>query len=997
MARSAENTILSPDDEADDNENLPMKVYKPSTWTSQPGASLTKYGQRGQPAAALLRKQRYDTERSSAAPYVDRPRGRGKYDVDVRFTEDEEGLHTATAIPQKESNEELSSEAQNADGPPNSGNYDVDAGPTTYGLGGQPATTVPEVRLRNTKRSSPAQLSDGPHSSGGYDVVDDETPYLDRPRGRGKYDVDVRFTEHEEGLHRATAIPRSNAELSSEAQNADGPPKRGNYHVDAGPTTYGLGGQPATTVPEVRLRNTKRSSPAQLSDGPHSSSGYDVVDDETPYVDRPRGRGKYDVDVRFTEHEEGLHRATAIPRSNAELSSEAQNADGPPNSGNYDLDAGPTTYGLGGQPATTVPEVRLRNTKRSSPAQLSGPHRSGSYNVVDDETRTVQDNEVFSDVSSTGFTSHRRTAPTSLYSPKKKAYLNIPETEQRGEGGDQSQWRRLLDATSIRATLPDAPKERRSMPAQDSQGLASIPRSTHVGSSHVTPGPSPEASSRKEMANIPALYPDGPGENDPGIYFYDNTPSRLLDRTARKISNVVAPPTSTAPLGKQVAPAGEEGNESPSYQTAPVRSTVVESAGEACVEDVNDTVMCNGYPSKLPSFEDEDWQPSNDSAPLPPGYSTAGRRRPATSVRPVICVLNLGTQELWQRYVDTDTISYCTVLLWESLSLGTPKDHRMGRRGTLALDQEKFNQLVDHTKQFRTAGDGSLPIYVTLGGQRFDSQAYVSMLLNEDWQVSVTVSLHRFNGIFHGVNVYWNYPRDSCDTKSVASMKALHLFLRRLKSRNMGVMLTVPPVRDLVRRYGLTDSLLDSLSYVLVTTHKLQHCDGRASCSGLHQFAASAFLRVRTDYGIRHRQKFAYSISARVDTFLANVALDSTNNATTPEFGATSWNKSSEYLGLTEVCHAKKLYMSKDDECTLAVLHDVEDSDGVTWHRLATYTSPHQIQLRMQRAFDDAMGDTAVALFDSQLDDFSGECEAEEVQASSPSLVAAIATTGPRA
>ncbi|XP_065311470.1 uncharacterized protein [Dermacentor albipictus] len=340
MARSAENAIISPDDEADDNENLPMKVYKPSTWTSQPGASLTKYGQRGQPVAALLRKQRYDTERSSAAPYVDHPRGRGKYDVDVRFTEDEEGLHTATAIPQKESNEELSSEAQNADGPPNSGNYDVDAGPTTYGLGGQPATTVPEMRLRNTKRSSPAQLSDGPHSGRRYDVVDDEAPYVDRPRGRGKYDVDVRFTEHEEELHTATAIPRK--------------------------------------------------------------------------------------------------------ESNAELSSEAQNADGPPNSGNYNLDAGPSTYGLGGQPATTVPEVRLRNTKRSSPAQLSGPHSSGRYDVVDDETRTVQDHEVFSDISSTGFTSHYRTAPTPLYSPKKKAYLYIPETEQRGERGDLSQWRRLL-------------------------------------------------------------------------------------------------------------------------------------------------------------------------------------------------------------------------------------------------------------------------------------------------------------------------------------------------------------------------------------------------------------------------------------------------------------------------------------------------------------------------------------------------------------------------
>nr|XP_054925459.1 uncharacterized protein LOC129384267 [Dermacentor andersoni] len=255
------------------------------------------------------------------------------------------------------------------------------------------------------------------------------------------------------------------------------------------------------------------------------------------------------------------------------------------------------------------------------------------------------------------------------------------------------------------------------------------------------------------------------------------------------------------------------------------------------------------------------------------------------------------------------------------------------------------------------------------------------------------------NGLctLQGVNVYWNYPRDSCDTKSVTSIKALHLFLRRLKSRNMGVMLTVPPVRALVRHYRLTDSLLDNLSYVLVTTHKLQPCDGRVSCSGLRQFASSAFLRVRTDYDDRHRQKFAYSISARVDTYLAKVASGSTSYATPPEFGAPLWNKSLEYLGHTDVCRAKKVHKSKDDECTLAVLNDVEDSHGVTWHRLATYTSPRQMQLRMQRAFDDAMGDTAVALFDSQLDDISGECEAKEGLHSTSSLVVAMATTGPRA
>ncbi|KAH6942783.1 hypothetical protein HPB50_010357 [Hyalomma asiaticum] len=247
-----------------------------------------------------------------------------------------------------------------------------------------------------------------------------------------------------------------------------------------------------------------------------------------------------------------------------------------------------------------------------------------------------------------------------------------------------------------------------------------------------------------------------------------------------------------------------------------------------------------------------------------------------------------------------------------------------------------------------------------------------------------------------GFNVYWNHPRDSCDANAASTIKGLHYFLKSLKSEKTEVMLTVPPSRDLVRHYGLTDPLLESLSYVLVTTHKLQRCGGAVYCSGARQYAATAFHLVRMDYGVRHRHKFAYSISARVDTFFAKeFAFETASYKTPSELSTLSRKKSKDVLGLSDVCQAKRVLKSQDDECTLVALDKIEGPGGVTWHTLVAYTSPRQMQLRMKRAFDDKMGDAPVALFDSQLDDVTGKCETNGRPPNVTPLLAAMATTEP--
>ncbi|KAL1444763.1 hypothetical protein MTO96_029505 [Rhipicephalus appendiculatus] len=368
-------------------------------------------------------------------------------------------------------------------------------------------------------------------------------------------------------------------------------------------------------------------------------------------------------------------------------------------------------------------------------------------------------------------------------------------------------------------------------------------------------------------------------------------------------------------------------------------------------------------------------------------------------VRPVICVLNLGTQEIWERLKKNSvTWTYCAVLVLESLTVGSPKSQAMGRRGTLALERSTFNEIVSRTKHFVTRGKGTLPIYVTVGGERADSPAFASMIQDKGWKKYIVDTLDKLDKILGGINLHWNHPGDNCDVNNAQSIEGIQWLVTKLKDAFTGVMLTVPASKDLVLHYGLTDSLLEQLSYVLVATHKLQRCDDTVNCGGARQFAASAFLRVRLDYDVRFWNKFAYSISARASVYLAKkIGSGSAGRRYTARIPHQNSRTSLRIsLGLADVCHAKRAVASQDDECTLAILDDVKDSK---WchvaqkrqedRQLAAYTSPDQMRLRMRRAFDDTMGNTAVALFDSQLDDLTGVCDTIP----SPLLVA-MATAG---
>ncbi|KAL3214576.1 hypothetical protein MRX96_034849 [Rhipicephalus microplus] len=278
--------------------------------------------------------------------------------------------------------------------------------------------------------------------------------------------------------------------------------------------------------------------------------------------------------------------------------------------------------------------------------------------------------------------------------------------------------------------------------------------------------------------------------------------------------------------------------------------------------------------------------------------------------------------------------TYCAVLVLESLTVGTPTAPAMGRRGTFAFNRTTFSEILYFTWHFVSRGKGTLPIYVTVGGQRADSAAFASLFQHPNWETSVLNRLDKLGTILDGVNLYWNHPGDNCDVNKALINDMDQRLVRKLKQAFTNVMLTVPPSRDLVRNFGLTNAVLEQLTYVLVATHKLGRCDNIVHCGGAQQLAASAFLGVRLDYDVRFWNKFAYSISARASIYLAKkISSGSTADGTPSEFRTEFRNKSPEILGLADLCHVRRVVSS--GECTLAILDDIKDSDGVTWHRVS--------------------------------------------------------------
>ncbi|KAK8774564.1 hypothetical protein V5799_010902, partial [Amblyomma americanum] len=157
--------------------------------------------------------------------------------------------------------------------------------------------------------------------------------------------------------------------------------------------------------------------------------------------------------------------------------------------------------------------------------------------------------------------------------------------------------------------------------------------------------------------------------------------------------------------------------------------------------------------------------------------------------------------------------SYCSELIYYALYVTTTVTMKR-----LTLDDDIVSAIV-RLRDKRLHNNKKMRLHVTLGGSRLDSPSLVRLL--EDYEVrdAAINKLHALRQHFDGVNIHWDRPGDACDKEfTVAFFRAL---IEELRRQRFTVMLTVPPVVELVRKFWLKN-IMRNLEYVIVLTHTLR-------------------------------------------------------------------------------------------------------------------------------------------------------------------------------
>ncbi|CAN7945454.1 unnamed protein product, partial [Ixodes pacificus] len=71
-----------------------------------------------------------------------------------------------------------------------------------------------------------------------------------------------------------------------------------------------------------------------------------------------------------------------------------------------------------------------------------------------------------------------------------------------------------------------------------------------------------------------------------------------------------------------------------------------------------------------------------------------------------------------------------------------------------------------------------------------------------------------------------------------------------------------------------------------------------------------------------------------------------------------------------QVCKLRVVPQTTDPECAVAYWRYKSNSD----FKVAAFTGPQQLWQRMDKSYDDNMGDTPIVVHDMDLDDFLGNC-----------------------
>ncbi|KAL1468581.1 hypothetical protein MTO96_041407 [Rhipicephalus appendiculatus] len=192
--------------------------------------------------------------------------------------------------------------------------------------------------------------------------------------------------------------------------------------------------------------------------------------------------------------------------------------------------------------------------------------------------------------------------------------------------------------------------------------------------------------------------------------------------------------------------------------------------------------------------------------------------------RKLLCVIDSRYFSPKRRYaLKLLPTTYCSEIIFSAVyvNIGTETtvDHKR------LIDVNILKDLI-YLKQTRTHRGDKLRLHITLGGERKDSPNFVETLEKYEVRDAVLEGLYNSSDFIDGVNVHWDRPGDECDQEFTPAY--FRAFLEALYLRNMGIILTVPPVLGLVRNFWLI-SVTRYVDYVIVTTHLLRRQPNKTS------------------------------------------------------------------------------------------------------------------------------------------------------------------------
>ncbi|XP_075556111.1 uncharacterized protein LOC142588363 [Dermacentor variabilis] len=460
------------------------------------------------------------------------------------------------------------------------------------------------------------------------------------------------------------------------------------------------------------------------------------------------------------------------------------------------------------------------------------------------------------------------------------------------------------------------------------------------------------------------------------------------------LSKNFAPPgvklTTTNATSKTTSPSSVATSPIPTSSTMGTKEATTAStttalpSTEELYDDLADRVTtCEkiAYPDPLPAAA-----PVVNTSYVP--YKESSR----TQYRKLLCVIDTRYFSPRRPYVvELLPTTYCSEVIFYALYVNAANPVKVNcKRGD--IDGEFLGDLA-RLKQTRTHRGEELRLHLTLGGGPDDSPNFVETLEKHELRDRVIMELHSTSNYFDGVNIHWDRPGNACDQEFTPAY--FRAFVEALYMRNMSLILTVPPVLKLVRKFWLI-SLTRYMDYVIVTTHTLRR-KGVLDCSGRREFAVASYFAIR-DHVLKETgspflaAKVVYSIALGADVFRATLPLSSPRllDAGTPSSvfdGPTVQTNKTSY---DHVCRMPKGVFDGDSECAYAIR---QQSTGGT--ELALYAGPEELAARMRNSYASKMGDTTVAVYDLFLDDFGGNCAyAGGPTTTGSPLVAAIAETG---